>query len=445
MLPHLPLSFLFLTAGASGFPMYDMVLYPPMYVRDPFGTFNETQDWHSSTVVPIFDAQPVVAEIEALRLKYQNALDFLAGKDLVALPDALSDPGLDVLTDAVFADTTNTAGHSATDPLTDAIQGKIDIYYGPLGFGKKSQQLSVTIDTASGDLWIPVGCINCDNLQYNAAASSTYRNTGNAFKVNYGQDGTGYAEGTLAYDTISMGGLKVNNQYFGAVTDVSSNFNVVPISGRLGLSFSSIAMSGKPTFFENLIMQERVEAPFFSLHLTRGRASGSEITLGGYDMSKAAGSLTWVSVISKTYWTVHFDGVVVDGNYVSGDIDAAIDAASSFIHVPQALASSIYANIPGAGPAANYDSNFFSFPCDSNLTISLSLGGHDFGLSMRDFNLGQDGDGSKYCIGGIVGMDDTFTQGFAIIGNEFLKSWYSVYDYSHGARVGFAPSINNAQ
>ncbi|KAG1767034.1 hypothetical protein EV702DRAFT_1148044 [Suillus placidus] len=64
---------------------------------------------------------------------------------------------------------------------------------------------------------------------------------------------------------------------------------------------------------------------------------------------------------------------------------------------------------------------------------------------MQDFNLGQDGNGSKNCIGGIVGMDDTFMEGFAIIGDEFLKSWYSVYDYSHGARVGFAPSVNNAQ
>jgi hypothetical protein len=74
-----------------------------------------------------------------------------------------------------------------------------------------------------------------------------------------------------------MGGLKVPSQYFGAITDVSNNFNADPISGYLGLSFSSIATSRKPTFFENLIMQEKVEAPFFSVHLTRGKASGSKV------------------------------------------------------------------------------------------------------------------------------------------------------------------------
>lgn len=92
-----------------------------------------------------------------------------------------------------------------------------------------------------------------------------------------GQEGFSYAEGTLAYDTIGMGGLKVNSQYFGAVTDVSSNFDSDRISGCLGLGFSSIATSGKPTFFENLIMQEKIEAPFFSVHLARGKASGSKV------------------------------------------------------------------------------------------------------------------------------------------------------------------------
>ncbi|KAG1878353.1 hypothetical protein F4604DRAFT_1756893, partial [Suillus subluteus] len=152
-----------------------------------------------------------MTEIDALRIKYQNALNFLAGKNLVVLPDALSDPGLDALSDAAFTDTTsdlsgfvlsgsttisqqantsfsavNAAAQSATDPLTDEIQRTINVpFYGPLEFGKKSQRLSVTFDTGSADIWVPVGCDDCMDPQYNGAASSTYRNTGNAFNVNY--------------------------------------------------------------------------------------------------------------------------------------------------------------------------------------------------------------------------------------------------------------------
>ncbi|KAG1904185.1 acid protease [Suillus fuscotomentosus] len=410
-----------------------------------------------------------MAELKAIKLKYGNVQDVIAGKNLVVLPDALSDPRLDGLSDAALTDTPsnlsgfalskstptsqqvksffamNAAAQSATDPLTDEIAGNIDLqYYGPVGFGNEThpQQLSVIIDTGSADLWIPVGCGDCVNRQYEANASSTYTDTGNSFNVTYGSGNVG---GTLAHDTIGVGSLKIDKQYFGAVTHVSSDFNDDPISGLIGLSFSSIAASGEPTFFENLIMQDKVSAPFFSVYLTRGKANGSTITLGGFDVSKAEGPLTWVPVISKTYWTVQFDGAVVEGKNVTGDLHAAIDTGTTLIYLSQAVASSIYANIPGAGPAANYDSNFFSFPCNSSPTISLLLGGHDFGLDLQDFNLGQEADGSKNCIGGIVGMDDAFMEGFAIIGDEFLKSWYSVYDYSHGARVGFAPNINNAQ
>lgn len=410
-----------------------------------------------------------MAELKAIKLKYVNAQDILAGKNLVVLPDALSDPRLDALSDAALANTksnlsgfvlskstptshqanifsaTNPAAQSATDPLTDEIVGNIDLqYYGSVGFGNEThpQQLSAIIDTGSADLWAPVGCGDCVNTQYQANASSTYTDTGEPFNVTYGSGNVG---GTLAHDTISIGSLEIDKQYFGAVTHVSSDFNDDPISGLIGLGFSSIATSGEPTFFENLIMQDKVSAPFFSVYLTRGKASGSMITLGGYDTSKAVGPLTWVPVISKTYWTVQFDGAVVEGKNVTGDLHAAIDTGTTLIYLSQAVASAIYANIPGAGPAANYDSNFFSFPCNSKPTISLVLGGNDFDLSMQDFNLGQDGDGSKNCIGGIVGLDDTFMEGFAIIGDEFLKSWYSVYDYSHEARVGFAPSVNNMQ
>lgn len=61
MLPRFPLSFLFPTIGVLGSPVYDMMFYPPMYMRDPFGTFNHTHDLVTSTAVPVFNVQPVVS------------------------------------------------------------------------------------------------------------------------------------------------------------------------------------------------------------------------------------------------------------------------------------------------------------------------------------------------------------------------------------------------
>lgn len=154
-----------------------------------------------------------IAELKAIKLKYVNAQDIIAGKNLVALPDALSDPRLDALSDAALIDTTsnlsgfalststptshqanmsfsamNAAAQSVTDPLTDEIVGNIDLqYYGSVEFGDEThpQQLSAIIDTGSADLWVPVGCGNCVNQQYQANASSTYTDTGEPFNVTY--------------------------------------------------------------------------------------------------------------------------------------------------------------------------------------------------------------------------------------------------------------------
>src|ERR1700683_102971 len=78
-------------------------------------------------------------------------------------------------------------------------------------------------------------------------------------------------------DVVSIGGLAVAAQSFGAVSHESDDFNDAPNDGLIGLAFGTIAQSKKPTFFENLIKEKKVAAPLFSVHLTRNQASGSEV------------------------------------------------------------------------------------------------------------------------------------------------------------------------
>jgi hypothetical protein len=89
----------------------------------------------------------------------------------------------------------------------------------------------------------------------------------------------GEVEGKLIEDTVTIGGIPVKHQAFGAVNYESSDFEYYPMSGILGLAYSSISSSGKRTVFENLMANRQVVAPFFSVHLERNRERGSEVIL----------------------------------------------------------------------------------------------------------------------------------------------------------------------
>lgn len=72
------------------------------------------------------------------------------------------------------------------------------------------------------------------------------------------------------------------------------------VDGLMGMGFSSIASSGQPTFFENLIAQNGVTNHYFSFYLQRaadltsnsnGNIGGGEMCIGCLDSSKYTGSM----------------------------------------------------------------------------------------------------------------------------------------------------------
>jgi hypothetical protein len=102
----------------------------------------------------------------------------------------------------------------------------------------------------------------------------------------------------LMQDTVSIAGLEVEGQFFGAVEAVSDDFNALPNSGLLGMAFGTVAQCGKPTFFETL-MSKNMVPPMFSVFLARNQESGSEMCFGGIDHSKTLGLIEWIPVISE--------------------------------------------------------------------------------------------------------------------------------------------------
>ncbi|KAG8999021.1 hypothetical protein FRB90_012176, partial [Tulasnella sp. 427] len=171
----------------------------------------------------VFDPSYAQAEIKRILAKYKDAANIIHNTQLPTdLQDLLGNPQL--VTDYVPPDLqaaydgngiqSISASRQATMRLTDYISGNLDIlYYGPVGIGSRNQQMTVDIDTGSADLWVPVDCQDCPHQGYQADKSSSYRETGESFSVQYG---TGDVSGVLAQDRVSVGSLVVENQYFGA-------------------------------------------------------------------------------------------------------------------------------------------------------------------------------------------------------------------------------------
>ncbi|KAF8161008.1 acid protease [Crassisporium funariophilum] len=414
---------------------------------------------HKRVNARVFEAKYYKHELGALMVKYRHAADILKGVGLNPEQDlskyfpfvagavpvdesSLDSPIGQAATESSLVTPILLTSGTATMPLQDLIYNGIDIlYYGPLNIGTPPQKLTVDVDTGSSDLWVPSGCEFCSNTQFNKKASSTYSSEGTEFQIYYG---SGDVTATKAKDVVSLEQLSIKDQGFGAVTRESDEFNGSPNSGLLGLAFGSIAASKQTPFFERLIMDKQLAAPMFSVHLTRNQEFGSQICFGCYDKTKTTGGARWVPVISKTYWAVAMDSICVNSTMAAGDdVIAAIDTGTTLIYLPDDMTSRFYGLIPGATTAFEYGQGFYKYPCDAVFSIALTFGGQSFTMNVEDFNLGRTEDNSKYCVGGILSLGTGFPSYLAIIGDEFLKSWYSTFDYTHGARVGFSPSINN--
>ncbi|RDB16661.1 Cathepsin E [Hypsizygus marmoreus] len=408
--------------------------------------------------VGIFNPGPVEEERRHIYVKYANASRFLNEAD-PELPEGITNlPSTDDLIDASTSNVSSSSLHAeaaflstaaaspgyASVPLTDFISGNLDIlYYATLNIGTPAQQLTVDIDTGSADLWVPSNCAACPQKQYNSRASSTYREAGKSFAITYG---AGSASGILATETVSMGGLAVAQQAFGAVSS-TTGFKGYVNSGLMGVAFSSIATSKQPTFPENLIMGGKI-SPYFSVYLTRKQAAGSILCLGCVDTSKMIGAINYFPVKTKTYWTLAMQGMAVDKTLTSPvsavGLTAVIDTGTTLMYIPSSLASDFYGKIPGAKRAPQYGDGYYTVPCANTNRVGLVFGGLIFYINPVDFTIGKAGAGSTDCVAAIIAFPLTASipNNMAIVGAIFLKSWYSIYDYSGNGRVGFAPSLN---
>lgn len=206
----------------------------------------------------------------------------------------------------------------------------------------------------------------------------------------------------------------------------------------MGMAYQSISDYNAPPFFQSLVAQKQVSSPVFAFKLA---TSGSELYLGGTNTNLYSGSITYTPVTKQGYWQVALQGVSVNGASVSSSATPSIiDTGTTLVVAPTAQAKALYKAIPGSKDASKtIGDGFYTFPCSSSQTVSLTFGGKAFSISPQLFNLGRVSKSSSDCVGGIVGAD----YGFWIVGDVFLQNVYSVFDLGSN-RVGFATLKNGA-
>jgi hypothetical protein len=166
------------------------------------------------------------------------------------------------------------------------------------------------------------------------------------------------------------------------------------------------------------------------------------MTVGAINTARVSGDITYAPVTLEGYWEVESQGLVLNGQVVSGTSSpAAIDTGTSLWYVPTSVAQAFYTQLQGQSYGSQ---GYWSIPCNTpTFTFGAQFNGRQFEVDLGDMLLGYADSSREQCVFGIVAQDaqDPNGNNIAIIGDAFLKNVYSIYDYAN-ARVGFANLAN---
>lgn len=312
--------------------------------------------------------------------------------------------------------------------------------------GSPPQSFRVIFDTGSSWLWVPtVNCPRCiGTSRFNSSQSESYQSTGERVVLKYG---TGQCSGKNSTDKVEIGGLKAEGQAFVAV---SSEYELegtaadgILVRSTQGLGYMALS-NNVPTLMDTLYNQGAIPAKVLGVFLSNSEdrsSPQSSVSIGGYDPSPyAKGSLRFTpNLYPKVgFWTVGLKAVsfgevrlqlktriaIFDtGASLIGAADSDFDAVSSWFATKFGCESknSFIACDCTAHPIS-------TFP-----NITFNIGGFETKLTGPQYLSAYRSSGQLICM---VLITSSF-QDFWILGDSFLRQFYTVYDMDNN-QIGFA-------
>lgn len=277
---------------------------------------------------------------------------------------------------------------------------------------------------------------------YDETKSSTYAKNGAPVILPYG---SGVCAGFLSNDTVDIGTHTVPNAVFGQITTEPGAIWVEsPFDGIAGLAFPFASIPpGTPSIFDQLAATGQLKQDVFSFYLSTqhgGPTNGSSaLVLGGTNPAYYTGSFTYLPSQKfeglAAYWLVHGDDLLVDGasldlckGFLTQKCKFVVDTGTSVITGPHAKLQPLINKI---GNVSSDCSNVDSLP-----TLSFMLAGKPFTLEPSYYVLRLTAaNGQDECQLGMQALDQA---GLWILGDPFLRKYYTVFDRTGNGRVGFA-------
>ncbi|KAM4816370.1 gastricsin-like [Urocitellus parryii] len=314
-------------------------------------------------------------------------------------------------------------------------------YFGEISIGTPPQNFLVLFDTGSSNLWVP--SVYCQSQactthpRFNPSESSTFSTNGQTFSLQYG---SGSLTGFFGYDTLTVQSIQVPNQEFGlSEQEPGTNFLYAQFDGIMGLAYPGLSSGGATTALQGMLRVDALSSPVFSVYLSNqeGSEDGGAVIFGGVDESLYTGQIFWAPVTRELYWQIGIEEFYVGeeaSGWCSQGCQAVVDTGTSLLTVPQQYLSSFLQAI--GAQEGEYGQFFVNCNDVQNLpTFTFIINGVQFPLPPSAYILNENG----YCL---VGLEATYVssangQPFWILGDVFLRSYYSVFDMANN-RVGFA-------
>ena len=306
-------------------------------------------------------------------------------------------------------------------------------YAAEISIGSNKQKQTVIIDTGSSDLWVVDKNATCvrrfeqqvlefckTNGAYDPITSSSAKKLGKAFGISYGDKTNSL--GNWYKDTIKIGGISITNQQFANVKSTSVAQGVMGIGFKTNEA-SNVTYDNVPI---TLKKQGIISKNAYSLFLNSSDATTGEIIFGGVDHAKYTGKLIDLPVTSNRELRIHLNSFTIGVTNISASMDVLLDSGTTFTYLQQDVLQQIVNKFNGqlihdalGNPLHLVDCDLpgnIDFKFSNNAKISVPS--TEFAVKLYTIN----GELYPKCQLSIL------TSSANILGNNFLRSVYIVYD-----------------